>query len=410
MNINKKQWLTIIGIGEDGENGLSPSLLDTLYQADTIFGGERHLSFLKPDFKGQKIIWEKPFEKSIHHICSLRGQNVVVLGSGDPMHFGVGATLTRYIDINEMRIIPHSSSFSLAAARLGWALQDIVTLSVHGRPIAHSVRYFHNQARLLILSDNGKTPAAIAHLLREFGFSASLVTVLQNLDGHDEKIVHITAADMRENETFSDLNVVAIQCIAENTARNLSYYAALPDDVFLHDGQLTKQDIRAITLAHLAPCFGQVLWDVGAGCGSVGIEWLRLAPKTKAFAIEKNPKRQDYILQNAMRLGVAQLNLIKGKAPQALENLEAPDAIFIGGGFGNDHVFDCCWEKLKQGGRLVANAVTLETEIALHLQAKKIGAQLKKIQLSEAKPLGSFQVWRQALPVTMMIATKKDGF
>lgn len=404
--MKKKPWLTIIGIGDDGWNSLTTHQKDHIRAAQYIFGGERHLAFLPKELKAELKKWPSPFFQGVDDVLALKGQNVVVLASGDPMFFGVGATLLRKLPVENVEVFPHPSSFSLAAARLGWALQDVVCVSIHGRSIRSVIKYLQPQVRLIILSENGNSPLSFAKLLQEEGLGASRLTVMEHLGGTEER-VRSQKADEFCLDDCADLNVIAVKCVAENSKVGYSRFSALPDNVFLNDGQLTKQDVRAITMAHLAPKYGEVLWDVGAGCGSISIEWLRGAKETRAYAIEKNNKRQEFILKNADRFGISGLHLVRGEAPSVLDGLESPDAIFIGGGFTYPEVFDRCWTKLPTGGRLVVNAVTLETEALLQVCAAKIGARLLHLTLSEAAPLGTFRVWRNALPITMMIAVKQ---
>lgn len=403
--MNKKPWLTIIGVGDDGWNGLSCRQQEHIATAQHIFGGERHLGFLPSQFRKKAKKWPSPFMKGIDEVLALNGQNVVVLSSGDPMFFGAGATFLRKLPVDDVLVLPHPSSFSLAAARLGWALQDVACLSIHGRPLRSVIGYLQPNSYLIILSENKNSPSALAKMLREEGFGTSQLTVMEHLNGPKERI-RSQQADQYSLDDCEDLNLVAIHCLANRKKAGYPCCSGLPDDTFLNDGQLTKQDVRAVTMAHLSPKCGEVLWDVGAGCGSISVEWARAAKGARAYAVEKNAKRQEFILKNADHIGAIGVRLIKGEAPLALQNLEKPDAIFIGGGFTRPDLFDYCWDNLKAGGRLVANAVTLETTALLQKNAAKINGRLIHLALSEALPLGNFHVWRSALPITMMIAHK----
>jgi precorrin-6Y C5,15-methyltransferase (decarboxylating) len=336
---------------------------------------------------------------------ALRGEPVCVLASGDPMFFGVGASLARKLPNDEMLILPAPSSCSLAAARMAWPLQDVVTLSVVARPIAALNAQLFSGVRLLVLSNDSKSPAAIATLLRERGFGASRLTVLEHLGGAAERRIEGVANDWN-NPVIADLNLIAIECIAEPNTPRLSRLAGLPDSAFQHDGQLTKRDVRAITLARLAPVPGELLWDVGAGSGSIGIEWMRAHPSCRALAVEADEGRQLLIEHNRDALGVPGLQLIRGSAPQALIGLERPDAIFIGGGVTREGVLDTCWAELKPGGRLIANAVTLQSEVTLMAWRERHGGELTRIHVAQAQPLGEFDTWRQALPITLLDVTK----
>jgi len=397
------RWLTVTGIGEDGFTGLGKTARHALLAASTIFGSQRQLDLLPPCIRGQRLTWPSPF--SLDALLAMRGEPVCVLASGDPMFFGVGASLARQLPSNEMLILPASSSCSLAAARMGWPLQDVVTLSVVARPIAALNAQLFSGVRLLVLSNDGQSPAAIAALLRERGFGPSRLSVLEHLGGEAERRIDGIANDWSDPQV-ADLNLIAIECIAESTTPRLSRLAGLPDSAFKHDGQLTKRDVRAITLARLAPVPGELLWDVGAGSGSIGIEWMRAHPGCRALAIEADEGRQHLIEHNRDALGVPGLQLIRGSAPQALDGLERPDAIFIGGGVTRDGVLDTCWAQLKPGGRLIANAVTLQSEMTLMAWREQHGGELTRIHIAQAQPLGDFDTWRQALPITLLDVVK----
>ncbi len=396
-------WLTIVGIGEDGYPGLGKTARHALLHATRIFGSPRQLALLPHCIRATQVAWPSPF--SLEPVLAMRGEPVCVLASGDPMLFGVGASLARQVPQAELLIHPAPSSLSLAAARLGWPFQDVVTLSVVARPVAALNAQLANGVRLLVLSNDGHSPAAIAQLLRERGYGPSLMTVLEHLGGPQEQRRDGTAATWPE-PPVADLNVLAIDCRADLHAPRLSRLAGLPDSAFSHDGQITKRDVRAITLARLAPQPGELLWDVGAGSGSIGIEWMRAHPSCRTLAIESDEGRQRLIEHNRDALGVPGLQLIRGRAPQALESLERPDAIFIGGGVTRDGVFDTCWRQLKPGGRLVANAVTLQSEMALAHWREQHGGELTRIHVAQAQPLGAFDTWRQALPITLLELVK----
>ena len=397
------RWLTVTGIGEDGFKGLGKAARHALLAASKIFGSQRQLDLLPPCIRGERLTWPSPF--SLDALLAMRGEPVCVLASGDPMFFGVGASLARQLPSNEMLILPASSSCSLAAARMGWPLQDVVTLSVVARPIAALNAQLFSGVRLLVLSNDGQSPAAIAALLRERGFGPSRLSVLEHLGGEAERRIDGVANDWTDPQV-ADLNLIAIECIAESNTPRLSRLAGLPDSAFKHDGQLTKRDVRAITLARLAPVPGELLWDVGAGSGSIGIEWMRAHPGCRALAIEADEGRQHLIEHNRDALGVPGLQLIRGSAPQALDGLERPDAIFIGGGVTRDGVLDTCWAQLKPGGRLIANAVTLQSEMTLMAWREQHGGELTRIHIAQAQPLGDFDTWRQALPITLLDVVK----
>ncbi|WP_460155575.1 precorrin-6y C5,15-methyltransferase (decarboxylating) subunit CbiE [Pseudomonas sp. S2_H10] len=396
-------WLTVVGIGEDGFKGLGKNARHALLRASKIFGGQRHLDLLPPCIRGERQPWPSPF--CLESLLSNRGEPVCVLASGDPMFYGVGASLARQLPVSEMLTLPAPSSCSLAAARMGWPLQDVVTLSVVARPVAALNAHLSSGVRLLVLSNDGRSPATLATLLRERGFGPSRLTVLEHLGGAAERRVEGIASDWGD-PPIADLNLIAIECVAERDTPRLSRLAGLPDSAFKHDGQLTKRDVRAITLARLAPVPGELLWDVGAGSGSIGIEWMRAHPACRALAIEADEGRQALIEHNRDALGVPGLQLVRGSAPQALAGLERPDAIFIGGGVTREGVLDTCWAELKPGGRLIANAVTLQSEMTLMAWREQHGGELTRIHIAQAQPLGDFDTWRQALPITLLDVTK----
>lgn len=396
-------WLTVVGIGEDGFKGLGKNARHALLRATRIVGGQRQLDLLPACIRGERQLWPSPF--SLEPVLAQRGEPICVLASGDPMFFGVGASLARQVPNAEMLILPAPSSCSIAAARMGWPLQEVVTLSVVARPLAALNAQLFSGVRLLVLSNDGQSPTAIAALLRERGFGPSRLTVLEHLGGEAERRIEGVANDWSDPQ-IADLNLIAIECIAEPNTPRLSRLAGLPDSAFQHDGQLTKRDVRAITLARLAPVPGELLWDVGAGSGSIGIEWMRAHPSCRALAIEADEGRQLLIEHNRDALGVPGLQLIRGKAPQALAGLERPDAIFIGGGVTREGVLDTCWAQLKPGGRLIANAVTLQSEVTLMAWRERHGGELTRIHVAQAQPLGEFDTWRQALPITLLDVTK----
>ncbi|BAN46377.1 bifunctional cobalt-precorrin-7 (C(5))-methyltransferase/cobalt-precorrin-6B (C(15))-methyltransferase [Metapseudomonas resinovorans] len=396
-------WLTVVGIGEDGYAGLGKAARHALLGAVEVLGGARQLDLLPRCIGARRSPWPSPF--SLAPVLEKRGTPVCVLASGDPMLFGVGASLARQVAAEEMRVIPAPSSYSLAAARLGWPLQDVTLLSVVARPLAALNAHLHDGARLLVLSNDGTSPAAIAAQLAEHGFGPSRLTVLEHLGGERERRIEGIASDWSLAEAAA-LNLLAIEVRPADGTCPLPTTSGLPDEAYRHDGQLTKRDVRAITLARLAPRPGELLWDVGAGCGSIGIEWMRAHPGCRAIAVEANEGRQGHIRHNRDTLGVPGLQLVAGQAPAALDGLPAPDAIFIGGGVTEPGVLDRCWASLKPGGRLVANAVTLQSEATLVAFRERQGGALTRISIAQAQPLGDFDTWRSALPITLLDVTK----
>jgi len=396
-------WLTVVGIGEDGFNGLGKQARRALLGASRIVGSPRQLALLPRCISAARQDWPSPF--SLAPVLALRGEPVCVLASADPMFYGVGASLARQIPAEEMHVLPMPSSCALAAARLGWPLQDTQVVSLVARPLSILNAHLYSGVRLLVLSNDGHSPAAIAALLCARGFGSSRLQVLEHLGGAAERRLVGTADDWAAPQVAA-LNLVAIECRANPDTPRLSPLAGLPDSAFRHDGQLTKRDVRAITLARLAPQPGELLWDVGAGCGSIGIEWMRAHPACRALAIEADEGRQGFIEHNRDALGVPGLQVVRGKAPEALAELERPDAIFIGGGVTREGVLALCWERLRPGGRLVANAVTLQSELALAHWREQHGGELTRIHVAQAQPLGAFDTWRQALPITLLDVVK----
>ncbi|MGE8498543.1 MAG: precorrin-6y C5,15-methyltransferase (decarboxylating) subunit CbiE [Pseudomonas sp.] len=396
-------WLTLVGIGEDGYAGLGKAARRALLDAACIVGAPRQLALLPHCLTATREAWPSPFD--LQPVLARRGSPVCVLASGDPMFYGVGASLARHLSSDELRVLPAPSSVSLAASRLGWPLQEVTVLSLVARPLAALNAQLFPGARLLLLSNDGTTPAAVAALLRERGFGASRLTVLEHLGGPLERRVDGLASSW-EHVAVADLNLLAVECQADAEARLLPLTVGLRDELYRHDGQLTKRDVRAVTLARLAPMPGELLWDVGAGCGSIGIEWMRAHPLCRAIAIEADAGRQAHIQHNRDALGVPALQLVAGRAPEALAGLPAPDAIFIGGGVTNPGVLQQCWDALKPGGRLLANAVTLQSEAALVTWREQVGGELTRLVVAQAQPLGSFDTWRSALPITLLDVRK----
>jgi precorrin-6B C5,15-methyltransferase / cobalt-precorrin-6B C5,C15-methyltransferase len=400
-----RRWLSIVGLGEDGVAGLSPLACELIGAADIVFGGERHLRLAAALIRGAARPWPSPFERAPEEVLGHRDRQVCVLASGDPFLYGVGAVLARHIDPQEMTVVPSTSAFSLAAARLGWALHETVALSVHGRMLDLLRPHLHPGARLLVLTSDGTGPAAIALLLAQTGFGPSRLTVLEALGGPRERVRSTTAATF-DFGTVGPLNTVAIEVAAAPDARIIARTPGLSDDLFEHDGQITKREVRAVTLSSLAPRRMELLWDVGAGAGSIAIEWMLSDPSLRAVAIEQRADRAARIRRNATAFGVPGLNVIEGSAPEALAGLVVPDAIFIGGGASDAGVLDTATGALRAGGRLVVNAVTLETEALLLARHDALGGELIRLAVSRADALGAKMGWRPSAPVTQWVWVK----
>jgi len=390
-------WLTIIGIGEDGLSGLGTLAREVIDDAEFLFGGERHLALV-----GKKgLIWKSPLEDSFVELDQLQGKKVAVIATGDPMWFGIGATLGRRYGAGAIKVIPSSSAFSLVAARLTWPLNEIDCLTVHGRDLDRVRAFLMPGNRLIVLTNDGNTPSQIAELLKDTGFGGSLLTVFSQMGGTDERRFEGTAIDL-DHDAIPDLNTVAIECLADEGLILKARTPGLPDDVFEHDGQLTKREVRAITVSSLAPMPGQMLWDIGAGCGSIGIEWLRGTLNARAIAVERNMDRLGMINRNALALGVPELKVIFGEALTEIIGLPSPDAVFIGGGLTTDGLLEYCWQNLRPGGRLVANSVTFESERRLFEAREKLGGDLNKIEISRAQAVGDYTSWHGLKPVTQL--------
>jgi precorrin-6Y C5,15-methyltransferase (decarboxylating) len=398
-------WLNVIGVGEDGIGALPGVLQGLIENAELIVGGERHLGMV-PQARAEKKTWASPLIVTLDEIWSRRGKPVVVLATGDPMHFGIGVSLAKRVPAEEMAVHPHISAFSLAAARLRWPLAEVECLTIHGRPLDLLAGAVAPGRRLLLLSHDGASPAEVAQRLATLGYGASTVTVLEHMGGTRER-VYAGRADAWAHPRAADLNTLAVECRAGEAARPLPLSSGLPDDAFRHDGQLTKREVRAATLSVLRPLPGQLLWDVGAGCGSIAIEWLRTHRSLSAIAIESEPARQELVEANSAALGVPHLGLVKGTAPRAYDRLPAPDAVFIGGGLDDSGVVEGAWEVLKHGGRLVANAVTAEGEAHLFALRARLGGEMARLSVARLAPVGALHGWKPLMPVTQYWVDKR---
>jgi precorrin-6Y C5,15-methyltransferase (decarboxylating) len=402
--------LTVVGIGADGWAGLGEPARAALRQAATIVGSERQLQLLPDDLAAQCRPWPSPIDPLVDELANgTASVGTCVLASGDPMLHGIGATLARRLGAERLDVIPHPSAFALACARLGWPAAEVELVSTVARPPETIVCALQPGRRLVVYASGSQGAAQLARVLRERGCGPSRFAVLAQLGGPREAI-HDGTADAWGDAPADPLHAVAIEVRpAGPETRLLPRTPGLPDDAYEHDGQLTKRGVRAIALAALAPMPGQLLWDVGAGAGSIAIEWLRAEPSAHAVAIEADAERAERIARNARALGVPQLRIHHGRAPQALDDLagDPPDAIFAGGGIAEPGLLDRCRDALAPGGRLVAHAVTLEGERALHEARAAHGGRLLRIELSHAEPLGSYSGWKPLRPVVQWVAVKE---
>lgn len=409
--------VAVVGIGADGWAGLAEPARAALRSAEVVMGGARHLALLPPaagdgdeagsggGVPGERVAWPSPMMPALPGLFEEHaGRRIAVLASGDPMFHGVGAALARLLGPGRLRVLPHPSSVSLACARLGWPVEDVEVVSAVGRPLAALNAALAPGRRILVLSAGASTPAEVAALLGRRGLGGAEVTVLERLGSPGERIGSPPPDP-------DPLNIVAIRCppASPGNADRAAVYAAvpgLPDDAYDHDGQLTKREVRAVTLARLAPVPGELLWDVGAGAGSVAIEWMRAHRSCRAVAVESRPDRAARAAANAAELGVPALRVVTGRAPAALAGLPAPDAVFIGGGVTAPGVLDACWDALRPGGRLVANAVTVESERVVAEAYGRFGGELTRVAISRGAPVGGFTGWRTMMPVTQWAVTR----
>ncbi|WP_280723138.1 precorrin-6y C5,15-methyltransferase (decarboxylating) subunit CbiE [Kitasatospora sp. MAA4] len=398
--------VTVVGIGADGWAGLAPGSRAALEEAEVVIGGPRQLELLPAGVPAARVAWPSPLRPAVPGLLAEHaGRRVAVLASGDPMFFGIGRTLTELLGAERLRVLPHPSSVSYACARLGWALEETETVSLVGRPLATLAGALYDGRRLLVLSADAATPAAVAGLLSELGYGSSGLRVLEQLGGPAERELDGLARDWA-HPAGDPLNIVALHCRADPDALPSSLVPGLRDELFESDGQLTKRHVRAATLATLAPRPGELLWDVGGGSGSIAIEWLRAHRSCRAVSVERDPVRAGRISRNADALGVPRLRVVTGAAPAALAGLPTPDAVFIGGGLTAPGLLEACWAALPPGGRLVANTVTLESEALLTEWYRRVGGELLRLAVAHAVPVGGFTGWRQAMPVTQWSVTK----
>ncbi|MBR0868883.1 precorrin-6y C5,15-methyltransferase (decarboxylating) subunit CbiE [Bradyrhizobium tropiciagri] len=389
-------WLSIIGIGEDGLAGLSDASRKALGEAETVFGGERHLALAGIGDRGRT--WPVPFDAEVVLAC--RGRPTAVLASGDPFWHGAGGTLAEKLERGEWIAHPAPSTFSLAAARLGWRLENVVCLGLHAAPFERLVPHLARGVRIICLLRDGRAARDLAQWLSERGWDASPMWTLSAIGGPREHIAQYRA-DGYAADPDNDLVAVALEA---RGAAGLARSSGLPDALFAHDGQLTKRPIRALALSALAPRSGERLWDIGAGSGSISIEWA-LCGGT-AIAIEARADRVANIRSNAASFGLThRISVVEGAAPGALSGLATPDAVFIGGGLDAD-MFDAVWSRIAPGTRLVAHAVTLETEALLSDLQQRHGGELMRVEIAHADALGRYRSWKAARPVVQWSAVR----
>lgn len=397
-------WLIVIGLGEDGLDALPPAFRALVDSAEVLLGGERHIAMV-PDSFAERLTWRTPLVDSMADIEAHRGKRVVVLATGDPMHYGIGVTLARHFPPEEMLILPTAGALSLVCARLRWPVAEVECLTLHGRPLETLRAYLAPGHRLVILSQDGTTPAAVAAELVAAGYGASEISVFEHMVGEKERRLDGRADGWPAQKT-ADLNSIAVTCRGGSRAKRYFGAPGLRDRAFENDGQLTKREVRALTLSALAPSPGAMLWDIGAGAGSIAIEWMLGARGAEAIAIERDAERVARIARNATALGVLGLKPVHGDAPDVTELLPPADAIFIGGGLTVPGMVETCWARLKPGGRLVANAVTLESEALLVRWREELGGNMVHINISRAKGVGTRTLWRPLTPVTQWAAIK----
>lgn len=399
--------LDVVGLPAGGWSELGESARTVIASADVLIGGRRHLGLVPVEVcPAERVAWPSPLRSALPGLLErCAGRRTVVLASGDPLVYGIGSTLIELLGAAGVRIHPAISSVALARARLGWPRETVQVVTVVGRDLHRVRRQLGPGQRLIVLSSGAQTPAALARLLTEAGYGGSRLTVLGDLGTDVESRIETIAADPSGLAEVPALHLVAVDCRADASTRPLGRVPGLPDDAYAHDGQLTKRDLRASALARLAPTPGDLLWDLGAGAGSIAIEWARTHPRCRAVAVERSPERSDRIITNAARLGVPDLEVITAEVHEALDSLPPPDAVFLGGGTDSELVLRC-WDRLPVGGRLVAHAVTVETEQVLLQAWQTIGGELVRIGVERLEPLGDFSSWKPARPVVQWSATR----
>lgn len=400
--------VTVVGIGVDGYAGLTPAGRAAVDAAAVVIGGKRQLDLLPDTVTAERVAWPTPLRPAVKELVEAhRERGLVILGSGDPMHHGIGRTLIEELGPFAVTVIAHPGSVSLACARMGWPVESTPVVSSLTGPFAAVLRHAGDGARALLLNRDATTPVALAAFLTAQGWGQARITVLSDLGGGPgiEKSLRGLAnqADYWETQAAGAVSISAVEFFGAPARQET---AGLPDDAFETDGQLTKRHVRALTLATLAPRPGELLWDIGGGSGSIAVEWLRAHPSLRAVCVEKETERVGRIARNAAALGVPQLQVVTGAAPEALAGLEAPDVVFVGGGLTAPGLFDACWAALPVGGRFVTNAVTLESQALVTRLRAEHGGDLLKIDLARTTPVGGFTGWRAAMTVVQWSVEK----
>ncbi|AVT35912.1 precorrin-6y C5,15-methyltransferase (decarboxylating) subunit CbiE [Plantactinospora sp. BB1] len=425
--------LTVVGIGADGWAGLGDAGRRALQDAEVVLGGRRQLDLLPAELRAERVSWPSPLLPALPGLLDgYADRRLAVLASGDPMWFGIGVRIVELVGPDRVQVLPHPSSISLACARLGWPVERVAVVSAVGRDLARVRRVLAPGRRILVLSADASTPSALAALLTDAGYGASRLVVLSSLGtgrkpqldgtgrepqldgGGQEPQLDGGGRERRLDGTAEEwshppgdpLNVVAVHATAGPDAVLRSTVPGLPDEAYAHDGALTKREARALALARLAPAPDELLWDVGAGSGSIGIEWLRAEPNARAVAVEARADRAERIVGNASALGVPELAVVVGRAPAVLAGLPTPAAVFVGGGLAADGLLDACWAALAPGGRLVAHAVTIEGERELTIRADRLGGDLTRLGVERAAPLGGFTAWKPARALVQWAVVK----
>lgn len=392
--MSETPWLSIIGLGEDGPDGLSAASRNALAAAEIVMGPPRHLELLgKTD--AERIAWPVPFSDGIEKLLTLRGRRVAMLVSGDPFWFGAGASVVKHLERSEWASYPVASIFSLAASRLGWSLQDTLCIGLHATPFERLRRDLANGLRAIVLLRDGAAVSELADYLSTQGFGDSRLHILEALNGPRERVRSVKVGETLP-EDIQHLVCVGLEVTGDGAAMPLS--SGRPDSWFDNDGQITKRPVRALTLSALAPKAGEHLWDIGGGSGSISVEWCLSHPKTRATVIETREDRAERIRDNARKFGLDRMKVVCSKAPDGLENLDLPDAVFIGGGL-NDKLLEMLVKLLPKGTRIVANSVTLESDSVLTQWQEKLGGDLMRIELSSLSSIGPRRGWKAAYPL-----------